>query len=103
VTYSLAHDSWEDAVDVHVPEKLEEYYQWKQTAIQALEYKEGRHCPEKSPSTPIPLPSLNNTGLPLRICYDFGYGTDTKYLPHLVACILSRKVELPKIPRLQIR
>jgi hypothetical protein len=65
--YSLAHDSWEDAVDVHAPEKLEEYYQRKQTTIQALEYKGGQHCPEKSPSTPIPLPSLNNTGLPLQI------------------------------------
>jgi hypothetical protein len=25
--YSPAHDSWEDAIDVHTPEKLEEYYQ----------------------------------------------------------------------------
>jgi hypothetical protein len=65
--YSPAHDSWEDTVDVHAPEKLEEYYQRKQTAIRALEYKEGQRHPEESPFTPIPLPSLNNTGLPLRI------------------------------------
>ena len=31
--YSSAHNSWEDVADVHAPEKLEEYYQRKRTAI----------------------------------------------------------------------
>ena len=31
--YSSAHDSWEDAADVHASEKLEEYYQRKRTAV----------------------------------------------------------------------
>jgi hypothetical protein len=65
--YSLAHNSWEDAIDVHAPRKLEEYYQRKRTVVQALEYKEGHYYLKQSSSTPIPLPSLNNTGLPLQI------------------------------------
>ena len=39
--YSSVHDSWEDAADVHAPEKLEEYYQCKRTAVRVLEYKEN--------------------------------------------------------------
>jgi hypothetical protein len=31
--YSIAHNSWEDATDVHAPELVKEYYSRKRTAI----------------------------------------------------------------------
>ena len=66
--YSSAHDSWEDATDVHAPKKLEEYYQHKRTAVRTLEYKEDTSCLTiLSPnSSSTPLLSLD-AGLPLWI------------------------------------
>ena len=53
---------------MHAPEKLEEYYQRKRTAIRVLEYKEDTSCstissPNSSPTSLSPL----DTGLPLQI------------------------------------
>jgi hypothetical protein len=31
--YSIVHDSWEDATDVHAPELVREYYGRKRTAV----------------------------------------------------------------------
>ena len=64
------HNSWEEAADVHAPEKLEEYYQCKRTAEQALEYKDDTSCltisTSSSPNSFTPLLSLN-AGIPLWI------------------------------------
>src|ERR1700679_158723 len=75
--YSPAHDSWEDAADVHAPEKLEEYYQRKRTAIRALEYKSTKDSSTTSSPSSLPsseilacTPELDNildTGLPLHV------------------------------------
>src|ERR1700679_1326246 len=75
--YSPAHDSWEDAADVHAPEKLEEYYQRKRTTIRALEYKSTKNSPiASSPSSPpcsevlactSKLDTTLDAGLPIHI------------------------------------
>jgi hypothetical protein len=38
--YSVAHDSWEDATDVHAPKLVKEYYSRKPTAVQATVLKD---------------------------------------------------------------
>ena len=62
------HDSWKDVADVHAPEKLEEYYQCKRTAVRALEYKEDTSCSTiSSPSSSSTPLSPLDTELPLQI------------------------------------
>ena len=100
--YSSAHDSWEDAADVHAPEKLEEYYQCKRTAVRALEYKEDTSCSTTSSpnSSPTPLLSLD-AGLPLRIA-------STRLMqyneqPVDSAATLSTSAEVPQVSRVDWR
>jgi hypothetical protein len=69
--YSSMHDSWKDVADVHTPEKLEEYYQHKRTAIRTLKYKDDTSCLTISTLSPpnssfTPLLSLD-TKIPLQI------------------------------------
>jgi hypothetical protein len=56
--YSTAHDSWEDAKDVHAPALLEEFYQRQDGSVRVAEYKKSDE--ETTLGT-------HNSGLPLQI------------------------------------
>ena len=52
----MAHNSWELAVDVHAPIKIEEYYQQKKGAIRTIDIKANVEEGEQYPTTPLILP-----------------------------------------------
>jgi Chromo (CHRromatin Organisation MOdifier) domain len=53
--YSRAHDSWQDAAEVHAPRLVKEYYAQKKKAIRTMDIKGG----EQSLADASPLPSIN--------------------------------------------
>jgi hypothetical protein len=65
--YSQAHDSWEDAQNVHAPKLVEEYFRRKQTAIHALEDKNPERSTKGGAVThchsPVPLLSISSLRL----------------------------------------
>jgi Chromo (CHRromatin Organisation MOdifier) domain len=54
--YSHAHDSWQDATDMHAPDLIAEYHRRKPSRIQTINIKERKcegerhHCPMSSSS-----------------------------------------------------
>jgi hypothetical protein len=75
--YSTAHDSWEDATDVFAPQKVEEYYQRKRTAIRTLDYKSSDDSPSNDHSkVPVDLAFLSdNQSLIYCLSISMSYGT----------------------------
>jgi hypothetical protein len=66
--YSMAHDSWEDANDVHAPVLIEEFYQRQNGAVKTVGYKgSNERAILASPSPGLPLQiasiSLSSRGL----------------------------------------
>ena len=61
--YSAAHDSWEGVDGVHAPELIEEYFQRKQSAVQATVLKGKQEFSISIPpsSSPLPTPIHINT------------------------------------------
>jgi hypothetical protein len=57
--YSTAHDSWEDAKDMHAPVLIEKFYQRQGGLVRTLEYKKG----DRIQSTP----AISSPGSPLWI------------------------------------
>jgi Chromo (CHRromatin Organisation MOdifier) domain len=53
--YSCAHDSWQNATEVHAPRLVKEYYARKRSAVRAMSIKGGRQ-PSANAS---PLPTIN--------------------------------------------
>jgi Chromo (CHRromatin Organisation MOdifier) domain len=54
--YSRAHDSWQDATEVHAPRLVKEYYARKKNAIRTISIKgDGQSSANASP-----LPSINH-------------------------------------------
>ena len=56
--YSAAHNSWEWAINVHTPMKVEEYYQQKKGAVRAISIKDDAKGDERYPTDPLILPLL---------------------------------------------
>jgi Chromo (CHRromatin Organisation MOdifier) domain len=53
--YSRAHDSWQDAAEVHTPRLVKEYYARKKKAIRTIDIKRD----ERLSANASPLPSIN--------------------------------------------
>jgi Chromo (CHRromatin Organisation MOdifier) domain len=53
--YSCAHNSWQDATEVHAPKLVKEYHARKKGAVRVISIKGG----EQSSTNASPLPSIN--------------------------------------------
>jgi Chromo (CHRromatin Organisation MOdifier) domain len=74
--YSRAHDSWQDATEVHAPKLIKEYYARKKSAIRTISIK-GDDQPTKStsPSFSINCIAMSNGSLSPASTFSFIYPT----------------------------
>jgi Chromo (CHRromatin Organisation MOdifier) domain len=81
--YSHAHDSWQDATEVHAPKLIKEYYVRKKSAIRTISIKGGdQPTANTSPSLSINRITMSNGSLSPASTFSFIYPTmDHKETP----------------------
>jgi Chromo (CHRromatin Organisation MOdifier) domain len=74
--YSCAHDSWQDATEVHAPKLIREYYARKKNAVRAINIKGDEQLLTKAPlSLSINRISMSNGSLSPASTFSFLYTT----------------------------
>jgi Chromo (CHRromatin Organisation MOdifier) domain len=74
--YSHAHDSWQDATEVHTPKLIREYYARKKNAVRAIDVKGGdQFSTNTSPSLCINRITMSNGSLSPASTFSFIYPT----------------------------
>jgi Chromo (CHRromatin Organisation MOdifier) domain len=72
--YSHAHNSWQDATEVHAPELVKEYYARKRSAVQMVEIKRGvGESQTTSPNFHICTNNMSNGSSSLASTFSFQY------------------------------
>jgi Chromo (CHRromatin Organisation MOdifier) domain len=72
--YSRAHDSWQDATEVHAPELVKEYYARKRSTVQTAEIKGEVGKPlSESPNLHICINNMSNGSLLPASTFSFQY------------------------------
>jgi Chromo (CHRromatin Organisation MOdifier) domain len=74
--YSRAHDSWQDATEVHAPRLVKEYYARKKSAVRAMDIKgDGRPSANAPPLSVINCITMSNGSLSPASTFSFIYPT----------------------------
>jgi Chromo (CHRromatin Organisation MOdifier) domain len=74
--YSCAHDSWQDATEVHTPELIKEYYTRKKSAVHTIGIKGAdQSTPNVSPSSSINRINMSNGSSSPASTFSFIYPT----------------------------
>jgi Chromo (CHRromatin Organisation MOdifier) domain len=72
--YSCAHDSWQDATEVHAPKLIKEYYARKKSAVHTIGIKgANQSTPNASPSFSINHINMSNGSLSPASTFSFIY------------------------------